>query len=362
MNSTTERRFFYHSTGSRAENISLATYYVLILLFSVPANAMALWVFCCHPKRNNNSRVLLTHLAVADMCYVLLLPMRVVYHASDGHWILGEAACRLSGFLFYLNLYCSLYLMTCVAVDRLLAVAYPVRALAWRKPAYAKVACAVIWVTMTVGMAPVLLSKQTVEVQLQQQQQQQQRYSNNVSVVSLEDPQQQQQQQYNNNVTVCLQLYLVKTSPRALLSTAAAFSVPLLVLSVSYILILVKLGSVSRKQRQSPVHLKAKRMVALTLANFLVAFLPYHVHRFVYIARYGRPDVGDAEATALTDGNRLTSALTCINGVIDPLMYFFLTNTYQRTLLRMLGRPGNTAQPDPGQSSSRMEMSSAEIL
>ncbi|KAL2092112.1 hypothetical protein ACEWY4_011910 [Coilia grayii] len=322
-------RFMYHSAGSHGENISLSVFYVIVFFFSVPANAMALWVFC-HPKNKTSvPRVFLTHLAVADMCYVLLLPMRVIYHASDGDWILGEVACSLSGFLFYLNLYCSLYFTTCISFDRFLAVVLPVRALSWRKPAYAKAGCAVIWVVVTVCMAPVLLSKQTVNLQLEEE----------------------------RNVTVCQQLYLQKTSPRALLSTAVAFSIPLLVLSLSYILILIKLKTVTQ-QTQSRVHLKARRMVVLTLANFLVAFLPFHIHRFIYIVRYSQPNVSDMEATSLSIGNRVTSALTCVNAVIDPLMYFFLADTYQRTLLRLLGRP-ESAQPESGQISNPVDMSSA---
>lgn len=307
MDLSTEEKFVLYSVGSHEENVTLAVFYTIVFLLSVPANAMALWVFC-HPKnRTSVARVFLTHLALADMCYVLLLPMRVVYHASAGDWILGEVACRLSGFLFYLNLYCSLCFMVSISFDRFLAVVFPTRSLTWRKTAYAKTVCGILWLLVTVSMAPLLLSKQTVALKLDR-----------------------------HNVTVCQQLYLERTSPRALLSTAVAFTVPLIVLSVSYILILVKLRTTTQ-QTNSPVHLKAKRMVILTLLNFLVAFLPYHIHRFLYIVRYNQQIISDTEVTSLTIGNRVTSALTCVNGIIDPLMYFFLTDTYQRTLLKILG-------------------------
>ncbi|XP_012697009.2 uracil nucleotide/cysteinyl leukotriene receptor [Clupea harengus] len=327
MNHTmdTKERFLYHSVGSHGENVFLSVFYTIVLVLSVPANAMALWVFC-HPKNGSSSaRVFLTHLALADMCYVLLLPMRVVYHASGGDWILGEAACRLSGFLFYLNLYCSLYFMTSISFDRFLAVVFPIRSLSWRKPAYAKVACAILWVTLTVSMAPVMASKQTMAIPLGV-----------------------------HNVTVCQQLYLERTSPLALRSLAVAFALPLVVLSLSYVLILFKLRAV---KRQTPVHLKAKRMVVLTLVNFLVAFLPYHIHRFFYIVRYNQHNVSEEEVTSLSLGNRVTSALTCVNGVIDPLMYFFLTETYQRALLKLLGRAESAktdqhSKPGSGTSSA----------
>ncbi|KAL7883417.1 hypothetical protein SRHO_G00010750 [Serrasalmus rhombeus] len=135
--------------------------------------------------------------------------MRVVYHASCNHWPLGEVSCQLVGFLFFLNLYCSMYFMTCTSLDRLLAIVLPLQCQNLRKATNVN---AIPWVLMTASMAPVLFTSQTVTIQSPER-----------------------------NVTVCHQLYLEKTSHKALVSTAVTIAIPLVFLTISYILILHKL-------------------------------------------------------------------------------------------------------------------------
>ncbi|XP_053092232.1 uracil nucleotide/cysteinyl leukotriene receptor, partial [Pangasianodon hypophthalmus] len=146
------------------------------------------------------------------------------------------------------------------------------------------------------------------------------------------------------NVTICNQLYLEKRSLKALVSTVVAFAVPLVSLTVAYILIYRKLRLMTFHQRTS-VQSKAVRMILLTLATFIVAFVPYHVHRFLYIECHRHGKLSDFEIRSLAFGNRLTSALTCVSGIMDPVMYFFLARNYQKTLLHLCGRATNKDRP-----------------
>lgn len=304
MNFSVEEQNGIYPFGSHEENVFFATFYLIIFTVSVPCNVLALWVFY-HSKSNSSSKVFLMNLAIADMCYVLVLPMRVIYHASNSDWPLGEASCRLVGFLFFINLYCSMYLMTCIGLDRLLAISLPLKYQSLRKSKNAKVVCVTLWVLVTCSMVPVLVSPQTFSPP-------------------------------HRNVTICNQLYLEKRSFRALVSTAVAISIPLFSLTVSYILILLKLRVMTFDQRMC-VQSKAVRMILLTLATFIVAFVPYHVHRFLYIERHRHSKLSAFELRSLAFGNRLTSAFTCVSGIMDPVMYFFLAHNYQKTLLQLCG-------------------------
>ncbi|XP_051538177.1 uracil nucleotide/cysteinyl leukotriene receptor-like [Myxocyprinus asiaticus] len=296
--------------SSHVENVLLVTFYIVIFIISVPSNALALWVFSCHDNHNTPSKVFLKHLAIADMSYVLVLPMRIIYHMADSHWPLGEGACRAVGFLFFINLYCSMYFMTCISLDRLLACVLPHRTQNLRRSWNAKVVCAVLWIIATISMAPFLFSKKQVTRQLETQ-----------------------------NVTVCEQLYIEKSSnpTNAFVSTAVAFGIPLVTLSVSYILIFCKVRRMTF-QKKLPAQRKAMRMIILTMVNFLIAFVPYHIHRFVFIIQQDDMSKSESERQLLHLGNRITSALTCVSGVLDPVMYFFLARTYQETLLKLCGR------------------------
>ncbi|XP_078101407.1 LOW QUALITY PROTEIN: uracil nucleotide/cysteinyl leukotriene receptor [Sander vitreus] len=299
MNISEEIQGFYDS-DSPQENIIFSTFYMLIFIIAVPGNALALWAFL-YQHSTSPSKVFLMHLSVADISYILILPMRIVYHLSDSHWPFGHVLCQLAGFLFYLNMYCSLYLMSFISLDRFLAVVLPIKSQSVRKAMYAKVVVGILWVTVIVSMSPILFSKKNMT---------------------------------NNSTGICNKLYLEKTSPTALVSTLVAFILPLTTIMVSYILILLKLRVVKQQGRRPMTH-KAVRMIILIVMNFLFAFVPYHVSRVIYIESHSHGYMTAASRVSLRRANQITSALTCVSGVLDPVMYFFLNRAYRDKLLKL---------------------------
>lgn len=295
-----EERDTFPGAPMEAWNIILPAYYILIFTIAVPGNTLALWVFF-HQRNTSPTKVFLSSLSVADISYILILPMRVVYHLLDGHWPFGNILCRVSGFLFYLNMYCSLYLMSFISLDRFLAVVLPIKSQSIRKPVYAKIAVSVLWVIVIVSMSPTLSLR-------------------------------------NNTTTspgICKYLYLEKTSSSALVSTVVAFSIPLAMIIVFYLLILLKLRKLN--QRGRPVKDKAIKMIILIVMNFLLAFVPYHVCRLIYIKMNGH-----TTTESLARANQITSALTCVSGVLDPVMYFYLNRAYRNQLLQLFCRKQQT--------------------
>ncbi|KAM9332041.1 uracil nucleotide/cysteinyl leukotriene receptor [Pholidichthys leucotaenia] len=295
MNISEESEAFYDLSVA-PWNIILSTFYILIFIIAVPGNALALWAFF-QQKSTSPSKVFLWNLSVADISYVLILPMRIVYHLLDNHWPFGHVLCQMSGFLFYLNMYCSLYLMSFISLDRLLAVVLPLRAQSVRKPAYAKIAVGLLWVMVIVTMSPTLFSNHD----------------------------------QTNSSGICKNLYLEKTSLKALVSTVVAFAIPLTTIIVSYILILLKLRTLKQREKR-PVKDKAIKMIVLIVINFLFAFVPYHVCRVVYIESHGDGNITEA----LRRANQVTSAMACVSGVLDPVMYFFLNCAYRDMLLKLI--------------------------
>ncbi|KAF3703659.1 Uracil nucleotide/cysteinyl leukotriene receptor [Channa argus] len=298
MNTSEEERECVYGGDSHQENIMFSTFYILIFIVAVPGNALALWAFF-HQGRTSPSKVFLKHLSAADLCYVFILPMRIVYHLSDNHWPFGPILCQISGFLFYLNMYCSMYLMSLISLDRFLAVVLPIKSQSFRKATYAKVIVFLLWALIIVSMSPILFSKKDIP---------------------------------NKSTGNCNNLYLEKPSSKALVSSSVAFFIPLTTIVVSYILILLKLRTI-KQQEERPVKDKAIKMIILIVTNFCLAFVPYHVSRVIYIERHNRGPLTAASCESLGRTNRITSAFTCVSGVLDPVMYFFLNNAYRNKLL-----------------------------
>lgn len=294
MNISEEEIF---SLGSYQDNIMFSIFYALIFIIAVPGNALALWTFC-HEGSTSPSVIFLKHLSLADIFYILILPMRIIYHVTDSHWPFGYIACKLAGFLFYLNMYCSIYIMSFISVDRFLAVVLPIKSQSVRKAMYANVAVSILWVIVIVSMFPTLLSKKDVST---------------------------------NSTYICQTLYLEGASSTALVSTVVAFTIPLSTTVVSYILILWKLRTV----KQQPIKDKAKKIIILVMMNFLFAFVPYHVNRVIYIQSHSRGHMTAESYVSLRKANQITSALTCVSGVLDPVMCFFVNCAYREKLLQL---------------------------
>ncbi|XP_007534769.1 uracil nucleotide/cysteinyl leukotriene receptor [Erinaceus europaeus] len=283
------------------ENVLFASFYLVDFILAFVGNALALWLFIRDHKSSTPANVFLMHLAVADLSCVLVLPMRLVYHFSGNHWPFGEIPCRLTGFLFYLNMYASIYFLTCISADRFLAIVHPVKSLKLRRPLYAHLACAFLWVVVAVAMAPLLVSPQTVQ---------------------------------NNHTVVCLQLYREKASRHALVSLAIAFTFPFVTTVTCYLLIIRALRQGPRMEKR--LKNKAVRMIALVLGIFLVCFVPYHVHRSVYVLHYHSGGTSCSAQHLLALGNRITACLTSLNGALDPIMYFFVAEKFRDALCNLL--------------------------
>uniref|UniRef100_A0A3B4DBR1 Uracil nucleotide/cysteinyl leukotriene receptor n=2 Tax=Pygocentrus nattereri TaxID=42514 RepID=A0A3B4DBR1_PYGNA len=285
------------------ENMLFGLYYIIIFLLALNGNSLALWIFSRQRGTSSPANVFLMHLAVADLSYVIILPLRATYHLTGGHWPFGEVPCRVAGFLFYVNMYASLYFLACVAGDRYLAVVHAVSSLKVRQARFAHIASFALWALVIVSMAPLLVTQQTAEV---------------------------------DGSTVCLQLYREKASRRALVSLAVAFTPPFLATLCCYLLIVNSLRKGSRLE--PALKLRALRTIGLVMIIYVVCFLPYHVSRATFILGYGHPDLSCQTQRGLALANRLTSSLTCLNGALDPLVYLFGAEKFRGTVQRLLCR------------------------
>ncbi|XP_036378562.1 uracil nucleotide/cysteinyl leukotriene receptor [Megalops cyprinoides] len=300
--------FSNQSSGScggetTVENVLFGGYYILVFFLALNGNSLALWIFSHQHGISSPANVFLLHLAVADLSYVIILPLRATYHLTGGHWPFGEVPCRVAGFLFYVNMYASLYFLACVAGDRYLAVVHAVQSLKVRHARYAHAVSFSLWALVAVSMAPLLASQQTSEV---------------------------------DGITVCLQLYREKASRRALISLVVAFTPPFLATLSCYLLIIHSLRKGSRLE--PALKLKALRTIGLVLLIYVVCFLPYHASRAIFILGYSHPDISCQTKRSLMLANRLTSSLTCLNGALDPLVYLFGAEKFRGSLQRLLCR------------------------
>ncbi|XP_013886530.1 G-protein coupled receptor 55 [Austrofundulus limnaeus] len=128
--------------------------YIPVFVVGLLLNVAALLVFCVYLKKWTESTIYMTSLALMDLLLLLPLPskMHAVNHEWDGTlWPL----CSFLENLYFVGTYGSIYMITCIAVDRWLAICHPFKAKQLRSPRAAVISCLGIWVLVISATFPV---------------------------------------------------------------------------------------------------------------------------------------------------------------------------------------------------------------
>ncbi|XP_062958241.1 G-protein coupled receptor 183-like [Cynocephalus volans] len=146
--------------------VAVSLFYSALLLFSALGNVLALCLAFQKGKKINSTGVYLVHLAVSDLLFTLALPGRITYYALGFSWPFGDGLCRLTAFIFYTSTYGGMYLMTCVSVDRYLAVVGAHQCPGLLQASRARLVCVAVWALALLQMAPLLLRAFTLSLQV----------------------------------------------------------------------------------------------------------------------------------------------------------------------------------------------------
>eukprot|EP00061_Rhincodon_typus_P006225 g26639.t1 len=96
--------------------------YLLVFTLGLVGNGAVVWA-CWHPRTKRKSAdTFIAHLALADLAFVLTLPLWAAYAALGYRWPFGIFLCKLSSYTVLLNMYSSVFCLTCLSVDRYQAI------------------------------------------------------------------------------------------------------------------------------------------------------------------------------------------------------------------------------------------------
>ncbi|CAL1572574.1 unnamed protein product [Knipowitschia caucasica] len=141
--------------------VFLPVCYSLTLLFSVSLNSVVLVRACRSRRRWTTSLIYMVNLATTDLMYGLSLPFLVHSYALRDRWVFGDFTCRLVRFLFYFNLYCSIFFLTCISVHRYLGICHPMRTVSLQSKRAVRLVCALVWLLVFALTCPIFRFAQT---------------------------------------------------------------------------------------------------------------------------------------------------------------------------------------------------------
>lgn len=141
--------------------IFLPICYSFTFIFSITLNSIVLYRSFRHTRRWNASLIYMVNLASTDFMYGLSLPFLVASYIMQDEWVFGDFMCRLVRFLFYFNLYCSIFFLTCISVHRYLGICHPMKTITLETKRAVKGTCVVVWIAVFALTCPIFRFAQT---------------------------------------------------------------------------------------------------------------------------------------------------------------------------------------------------------
>ncbi|XP_009479959.1 putative G-protein coupled receptor 132 [Pelecanus crispus] len=129
----------------------LVAVYSIVFAIGLPANCLTSLLTFIQILRKKVIAIYIFSLSLCELMYLCTLPLWIIYVNAEHQWHMGEETCRITGFIFFCNIYISILLLCCISLDRYVALVYALESRGRRgqKMATIIVCCLVIVVAIT---------------------------------------------------------------------------------------------------------------------------------------------------------------------------------------------------------------------
>ncbi|KAM9324956.1 apelin receptor B-like [Gastrophryne carolinensis] len=296
----------------------IPTAYFLIFFLGITGNGLVLWASHRRKDRPRAADTFILQLALADLAFVITLPLWAVYVSLGYHWPFGKLACKISGYMVLLNMYASAFCLTGLSLDRYIVIVHSPGPGHPRSPLSSPLALIIIWASAGLLALPALIFRNTGQAD-----------------------------ELFDNRTMCFMDYsAVDSSGQAnaweaglgFSSTILAFVAPFCVILFCY----VGIGRRVSGHFHLPLVASRKRRLLAIMIGLVVTFgacwAPFHLVKSIYVLM-------NAEVLPLSCGlhvflENLHPYATCLgyaNSCLNPVLYAFLDPRFRGHCRRLLG-------------------------
>ncbi|XP_027132252.1 atypical chemokine receptor 3b isoform X1 [Larimichthys crocea] len=283
----------------------LSVLYIFIFLVGFAANALVVWVNLHSDRNRYETHLYILNLAVADLCVVATLPVWVTSLLQGGHWPFGEVVCKLTHLVFSMNLFSSIFFLTCMSVDRYLSVSFFTDApSSHRKKVVRRLICILVWLLALAASVPDTYFLQAVR-------------------------------SAHYNGTVCRPVY-PSDNPRAwmvgvqLSFIVLGFAVPSPIIAIFYLLLAAVIPPSSDQECRI-----SRRIILAYIVVFLVCWLPFHAILLLDTLSLLNLIPFSCQLENFLDvALHLTQCFSLVHCCINPVLYNFLNSNYRYDLMK----------------------------
>ncbi len=302
MNSTDDYDYYTpieSDTVLSMSSIYIPVLYFLMFLTGFLGNLFVIVVI--GKRRKKNGRLVDTfviNLALADLVFVFTLPLWAI-SASFGEWPFGEAMCKISSFIIAVNRFSNIFFLTCMSVDRYLAVVRLMDSQFLRSSNCVQITCGIVWIiSFFLGIPSLVYRRLTGDM------------------LCSEDSKSSFVQGMN------------------LLTIFLTFLLPVLILCLCYGSILINLRRHCHTTANSRAEARRRhslKIVFAIIAAFLISWLPFNLFKAMQvILLMSTGDLSGETKVVIVNGLVLSCCLAFLNSCVNPAIYFFLDQHFRR--------------------------------
>ncbi|XP_005457633.3 C3a anaphylatoxin chemotactic receptor-like isoform X1 [Oreochromis niloticus] len=256
---------------------------MLTVVLGITGNSMVIWVagFKLKPTVTN---VWLVNLAIADLIFCFTRIFSLTRLFLSGHWPFGPYLCKFNGFFKYTNMFCSVFLLAVISLDRVLCIWWPVFTRRRRTLWVARMVAVCIWIIAILFSIPYFIHRQ-IYVD-----------TNNQTKCSV-DPK-EKAEGYNSTKVA---LYSIRF--------LCGFIFPFMVILICYILAAVGIRRTRLVAKSRPL-----RILACLVTAFFLCWAPYHCLQLVRMI--------NVDNIVVKNWFYVAQSIAYFNSCVNPLLYF----------------------------------------
>ncbi|XP_032553509.1 G-protein coupled receptor 35-like [Chiroxiphia lanceolata] len=288
--------------------------YIPVIALGIPLNAIAFWVFCYRLKGWTETKVYMINLIVADSLLLCSLPF-LMYFTKYNHPI--DQLCIATSNMYFTNMPMSIFIITLIAIDRYIAIKFPLKAKVFRSPLKSASICGFLWIMIII-------------------------YSNVRPKVQ------------NRWERFCFRRRSLGPIYLSLFANIFGYFIPLgIVIFCSVQIIRCLKKNMATSPHETKLIQKAVHIVSVNLCVFTVCFSPFYITMIVRFI----VDVTGASSlmSAVNTSVKISACLANANCCLDAFCYYFAAKEFPEfssmfsTCMRSKTKERQESQPPTGQ-------------
>lgn len=272
--------------------IFLPIVFITVFIFGLFGNCWGLISIWTNWRKLGNIKIFALNLCIADILYLITLPFLVKYQLMGQKWIFGQPFCKITRFLFNVNLYGSIGFLTCISVYRYLGIAYTLKVKGRIKVRHSVGLAVLVWIMVLLQCLPDVFFDKTF---------------NNTAKC------------YDSTTAESGELYL----KYSILQTVIGFGIPLVIIVSCYGHIAVILAT-KKDIGDTALKMKCLRLVVILAMLFSISFIPIHIFRNLNLmTRISKNATGMCKTwyPSMYTAKQTSDGLASLNSAINPLIY-----------------------------------------